>query len=58
MVKNIVTGLKVAMHRVDNAKSLRALVDSKKLTHLFAGMEEYNGAADLMEDLAKDNASR
>ena len=53
MVRNIVTGLKVSMHRVDNANSLRALIESKKLTHLFAALEEYNNASDLMEDLAK-----
>ena len=53
MVKNIVTGLKVSMHRVDNSESLRSLTESKKLTHLFAGPEEYNGAVEFMEELAK-----
>ncbi len=53
MVRNIVLGLKVTMHRVDNSASLRALTDSKKLTHLFAGPEEYLSAADFMEELAK-----
>lgn len=53
MVKNIVTGLKVTMHRVDNTESLHALTESKKLTHLFAGPEEYLDAQDFMEDLAK-----
>ena len=53
MVRNVVTGLKVTMHRVDNTHSLRALTDSKKLTHLFAGPEEYLDAQDLMEELAK-----
>lgn len=53
MVRNIVTGLKVSMHRVDNAESLHALTDSKRLTHLFAGPEEYNSAVDFMEDLAR-----
>ncbi len=53
MVKNIVTGLKVSMHRVDNAESLHSLTESKKLTHLFAGPEEYNGAVEFMEELAK-----
>ena len=54
MVRNIVTGLKVSMHRVDNLGSLRALVDNKKLTHLFAGPEEYNSAVEYMESLASD----
>ncbi len=53
MVKNIVTGLKVTMHRVDNTESLHALTESKKLTHLFAGPEEYLDAQDFMEELAK-----
>ena len=53
MVKNIVTGLKVTMHRVDNIASLHALVDNKKLTHLFAGPEEYSDNAEYMEQLAK-----
>ena len=53
MVKNLVTGMKVTMHRVDNVESLHALVDNKRLTHLFAGPEEYNGAVDYMEELAK-----
>lgn len=54
MVRNIVTGMKVSMHRVDNLGSLRALVDNKKLTHLFAGPEEYNSAVEYMESLASD----
>ena len=53
MLKNIVTGLDVPLHRVDNADSLRALVDSKKLTHIFAGAEEYENAKDLLQQLSK-----
>lgn len=53
MVRNIVTGMKVTMHRVDNTDSLRALTDSKKLTHLFAGPEEYLSASEFMEELAR-----
>ena len=54
MVRHIVTGLHVSMHRVDNVDSLRALTDSKTLTHLFAGPEEYNGSVEFMEELAKN----
>ena len=54
MVRNIVTGLKVTMHRVDNVEALKALTDSKRLTHLFAGPEEYNGSVGFMEELAKN----
>ena len=53
MVRNIVTGLKVKMHRVDNVESLHQLTDSKRLTHLFAGPEEYNGSVEFMEELAR-----
>ncbi len=53
MLRNIVRGLKVTMHRVDNTDSLRALTDSKTLTHLFAGPEEYCSASGLMEELSK-----
>lgn len=53
MVRNIVTGLKVTLHRVDNTESLKALTDNKKLTHLFCGPEEYTDAATLMEELSQ-----
>ena len=54
MVKNLVTGLKVAMHRVDNLDALRALTVNKTLTHLFVGPEEYNGSVDFIEHLAQN----
>ncbi len=54
MLKNIVTGLRLPLHRVDNAESLRALIDNKKLTHLFTATEEYNSAVELMQELAQD----
>ena len=54
MVKNLVTGLKVTMHRVDNLDALRALTVNKTLTHLFVGPEEYNGSVDFIEHLAQN----
>ncbi|MBR4277641.1 MAG: response regulator [Lachnospiraceae bacterium] len=54
MVKNMVTGLKVTMHRVDNLDALRALTVNKTLTHLFVGPEEYNSAVDYIEHLAQN----
>ncbi len=54
MVKNMVTGLKVTMHRVDNLDALRALTVNKTLTHLFVGPEEYNGSVDYIEHLAQN----
>ena len=53
MVLNIVNGLGVQMHRVDNVENLRRLVESTRLTHLFVAEEEYHASAGLVEELAK-----
>ena len=53
MVLNIVKGLGVQMHRVNNADNLKLLRDSVHLTHLFIAEEEYNDNVDLIEELAK-----
>ncbi len=52
MVRHIVGGLGVQMHRVDNAESLRKLVSSVNLTHLFVADEEYLSATAEIEKLA------
>ena len=49
MVMNIVNGLGVQMHRVDNFKTLKKLLETVRLTHLFIGEEEYNEAKDFLE---------
>lgn len=54
MVLNIVKGLGIQMHRVNNSDNLKLLRDSVHLTHLFIGEDEYNDNVDLIEDLAKD----
>jgi len=54
MVLNIVKGLGVQMHRVNNASNLKLLHESVHLTHLFIAEEEYNDNVDLIESLAKD----
>ena len=53
MVLNIVRGLGVQMHRVNNAQNLRLLDSTVSLTHLFIAEEEYNDNVDLIEELAK-----
>ena len=53
MVRNIVRGLGVQMHRVDNLDSLRKLQETLHLTHLFVGAEEYLSDAAYMESLAQ-----
>ena len=54
MVLNIVKGLGVQMHRVNNAENLKLLRDSVHLTHLFIAEEEYKDNVDLIEGLAKE----
>lgn len=52
MVLNIVKGLGVQMHRVNNAQNLKLLNETVHLTHLFVGEEEYNDNVELIEKLA------
>ena len=54
MVLNIVKGLGIQMHRVNNAQNLKLLHESVHLTHLFIAEEEYNDNVDLIESLAKE----
>ena len=54
MVLNIVKGLGIQMHRVNNAENLKLLRSSVNLTHLFIAEEEYNDNVDLIESLAKE----
>ena len=54
MVLNIVKGLGVQMHRVNNASNLKLLRDSVHLTHVFVGEEEYRDNVELLEKLAND----
>ena len=54
MVKDIVQGLRVTMHRVDNVEGLKKLTSSVKLSHLFVGKEEYESDIEFMEQLAED----
>jgi len=53
MVRNIVVGLGVQMHRVDNVGNLKRLVDSTSLTHLFIADIEYEANRDYIEELSK-----
>ena len=54
MVLNIVKGLGVQMHRVNNASNLKLLRDSIHLTHVFVGEDEYLSNVELLEKLARD----
>ncbi len=54
MVKNIVKGLRVTMHRVDNLDGLKKLSAGMKFTHLFVGKEEYEEDPEFFEAIASD----
>ena len=54
MVLNIVKGLGIQMHRVNNTQNLKLLHDSIHMTHLFVGEDEYNDNVELLEKLARD----
>ena len=54
MVRDIVRGLGVQMHRVNNVENLRMLRETVRMTHLFVGAEEYEADPGLMESLAKE----
>ena len=54
MVSNIVHGLGVQMHRVDNIDNLKRLVSSVNLTHLFIAEEEYGTDPGYIEKLADE----
>lgn len=54
MVLNIVKGLGVQMHRVNNPDDLRLLHGSIHMTHLFVAEEEYASNVEMMEELGKD----
>ncbi len=53
MVRDIVYGLGVQMHRVENPDNLKKLDESLKLSHLFVSEEEYDSAREYIEKLAK-----
>ena len=53
MIRNIVRGFGVQMHRVDNAANLKKLLHSVRLTHLFVSEEEYDAAPEMIEDAAQ-----
>ncbi|MBO4927596.1 MAG: response regulator [Clostridiales bacterium] len=54
MVLNIVKGLGVQMHRVNNPEDLKLLHDTIHMTHLFVAEEEYGSNVELLEEMAKD----
>lgn len=54
MLGNIVRGMNVQMHRVENLDNLKKLVSSIGITHLFVGGEEYSTDPEYIESLTRD----
>ncbi len=52
MIKRMVQGLKLPMHRVETLENLEKLLSTISFTHLFVAEEEYLTDPDLMEELA------
>ncbi|MBO4396210.1 MAG: response regulator [Eubacterium sp.] len=52
LIRNIVKGLGVQIHGVDSVESLKKVVDSVHLTHVFVGMKEYETDPDYFESIA------
>ncbi len=52
MIKRMVQGLKLPMHRVETLENLEKLLSTISFTHLFVAEEEYMTDPDLMEELA------
>ena len=53
MIMNIVRGLRMTMHRVDNVEDLQKLLERVKLTHLFVAEDEYEKNRAYLETLAQ-----
>ncbi len=53
MVRDIVRGLGVPLHRVDTLENLHKLQENVRMTHLFVGVEEYETDPAYMERLAE-----
>ncbi|MBQ9438524.1 MAG: response regulator [Lachnospiraceae bacterium] len=52
MMKNVVKGFGVQIHRVDSLESLQELCGAVNLTHLLVGQKEYEADSAFMEKLA------
>ncbi|MEE3468155.1 MAG: response regulator [Eubacterium sp.] len=54
MVKNMVQGLHLSMHRVETIDSLKKLMPNLRMTHMFVGVEEYESDIEYMEEIGKN----
>ena len=54
MLRSIVAGLHVKMHRVETVETLKKLLENVRLTHLFVGEEEYHQDVAFLERLSHE----
>ena len=54
MISHLVTGLDVPLHQVSDLEELKKLVSVYRLTHLFAGREEYEESRQFLDSLDQD----
>ena len=53
MITNIVKGMGVGLHGVDNMENLKKVMESFRISHVFIGMKEYETDIAYIEKLAK-----
>ncbi|MDO4537977.1 MAG: response regulator [Coriobacteriales bacterium] len=53
MLRNLVNGLGITLHRVKTIGDLKKMSETLPLTHLFVGEDEYKSDPDLIESLAR-----
>ena len=53
MITNIVKGMGVGLHGVDNMENLKKVMESFSISHVFIGMKEYETDIAYIENLAK-----
>ena len=53
MLRNVVRGLRVPLHKVDNLDGLKQLVEHGHLTHLFVGEDEYRENSNYLNELSE-----
>ena len=54
MLRDLVSGLGVTLHKVETIDNLKRLLTNVKLSHLFVGDEEYMSDPEYLEQLAKE----
>ena len=54
MVKDLVKGLKIEVHRAENAEGFKKLIKGMRFTNILLGQQEYEEEQHFMEDIARE----